>query len=323
MAPPVDLGPIPKASRPAAGPRKILSLSGGGFRGLFTARVLELMEQRAGGPLGARFDLIGGTSIGGVLAIAIAAGVPAKTLREEIERRGPAIFRPRWVSMNGFLSARYDSRPLAAVIEAILGNATASSRFGSLPGQVLVVAVNQRTAQPKIFRSDGLADGKGDSTSVRDAALATSAAPTFFPAHAVDDTTYVDGGLIANGPELVLAAEAIRRYAISLDDLSVCVIGTAGSPRAGSETGASGKVAWIAKHDLVSLTIDAQALLAANQLDRLLPREVLRIDGHPQRPIAMDDASPQAATHLLDLADTAFEEVQATRPRELRAILGV
>ena len=73
------------------------------------------MEQRAGGPLGARFDLIGGTSIGGVLAIAIAAGIPAKTLREEIERRGPAIFRPRLVSLNGFLSAR--DRPFGRAVD--------------------------------------------------------------------------------------------------------------------------------------------------------------------------------------------------------------
>lgn len=278
------------------------------------------MEAEAGGPLRDCFDLIGGTSVGGILAIGVAAGVPAATLRLEIERRGPAIFRSRLLSVTGLLSARYGAEPLAAAIDAILSPA-ATAPFASLPARVPAVAIDQRTGQPKIFRSDALAPGAGDRTQMRDAALATSAAPTFFPAHRADGTTYVDGGLIANAPDLMLAAEAIRHFSVDLDALKVFAVGTSGSPRAGLAMDAPGKLAWIARHDLAALSIDAQARLATDQFDRLLPAGVMRVDGRPRKPIAMDDASRGATRLLVELAETAFGHLKATRAAELRAML--
>jgi predicted acylesterase/phospholipase RssA len=316
----LKLGSLPSDQRRAIAPRQILSLSGGGYRGLFTARVLELMEEMAGGPLRDRFDLIGGTSIGGILAIGIACGVPAATLRREIQSRGPGVFKPRWVSFGGVLSAKCDAKPLRAAVDAILG-AQAALAFADLPAPVMVIAIDAATARPRIFRSARLTAHVRDETSVRDAALATSAAPSFFPAHGADNTTYVDGGLIANSPDLALAAEAVRLFGVGLDALNLCAIGTAGSPRDGVVTGGPGKVSWVMKHDLVTLTIDAQARLAEEQVDRLLPSGILRIDGRPRAPIALDDASLRATKTLLGLADEAFEVARAQRGDDLRQIL--
>lgn len=320
MAPALKLGRPAKTERRAIAPRQILSLSGGGFRGLFTARVLERMEEEGGAPLRDCFDLIGGTSIGGILAIGLAAGIPARKLREEFEARGRSIFRSRLASLKGFASARYDPRGLAMAIDAILGSQSRTS-FAGLPARILVVAIDQKTASPKIFRSDRLAPNAGDSAVLRDVALATSAAPSYFPPHRIGAETYVDGGLIANAPDLVLATEAMRRFAVPLDGLTLCAIGTAGSPRNGTATGSPGKIAWITRHDLVPLTIDAQAMLAAEQIERLIPAGVLRLDARPRRPIKLDDASASAAKTLVDLADETFARVAAANGAELRAFL--
>ena len=85
--------------------------------------------------------------------------------------------------------------------------------------------------------------------------------------------------------------------------------------------GSPSKLAWITCHDLVSLSIDAQARLATDQLDRLTPAGVMWVDGRPRRPIAMDDASIEAARLLVELAETAFDQLKATRASELRAML--
>lgn len=314
------LGRPGREQRRAVLPRRLLSLSGGGFRGLFTARVLERLETEAGGPLRERFDLIGGTSIGGILAIGLAAGVPTKTMRVEIEARGREIFTSRRRSLGGWISAQYDPAPLAHAVKAILG-AQAHAPFSALGAPLLVVAIDQNTATPRLFRSAALAAESTDGESALDVALATSAAPTYFPPHRIDERLYVDGGLIANAPDLILATEAMRRFSTPLDALTACVVGTAGSPRRARRMRAPGKLSWIARHDLVSLAIDAQADLAGGQLEQLLPRAVLRIDATPQDPLPLDDASTRAARELIDLADHALDEVLRTNAQQLRGLL--
>ncbi len=298
----------------------MLSLSGGGFRGLFTARVLERLEAEADAPLRDRFDLTAGTSIGGILAIGLAAGVPARDLRSEIQDRGPQIFKPRKRSLAGFLSSQYDPAPLAEAVEAILGP-RATRPFADLAAAVLVVAIDQQTATPRIFRSSSVSPDLGSAARVLDVAMATSAAPTYFPPHKIDGIPHIDGGLIANAPDLIVATEAMRRFATPLDALSVCAIGTAGGPRPVRPIKSPGKLSWIARHDLVSTTIEAQAELAAAQIDDLLPGAVLRIDARPRERLRLDNASTEATQTLLALADAAVDEVLTNQAVKLRALL--
>lgn len=96
----LQLDPPGAASNPAIPPFQILCLSGGGYRGLYTATLLEELEKEAQNPLAEVFDLIAGTSIGGILAIGLAAGVPAATLRKAFEDHGGEIF-PRFYKIRG------------------------------------------------------------------------------------------------------------------------------------------------------------------------------------------------------------------------------
>lgn len=77
-------------------PFQALSLTGGGYRGLFTAKSLQVIEEHIGVPIGQRFDLTCGTSIGGIIALAVAFEVPMKKVVEVFEEYGEAIFPPRW-----------------------------------------------------------------------------------------------------------------------------------------------------------------------------------------------------------------------------------
>src|SRR4051812_25227660 len=95
---------------------QILALSGGGYRGLFTARNLELIEAQYGGHIADRFDLISGTSVGGILALALACRIPATNLRELFEKHGGEIFKPRGLTA-GWLGARYDGGSLRDLIQ--------------------------------------------------------------------------------------------------------------------------------------------------------------------------------------------------------------
>lgn len=311
---------LPPEQRTVAAPRQLLALSGGGFRGLFTARVLELLETEAGGPIKDRFDVLGGTSIGGIVAIALACGISAGEIRARFAQDGPTIFRRRLTRIGGFLGARYSPKPLLKSVAAILGP-WAMRPFADIPMPVLVVAIEERTGQPRVFRSRALDQAGADSISVLDIALATSAAPTFFPPHHIGRLAFVDGGLIANAPDLVLTAEAMRCFGAPLLDLAICSIGTAGSPRNGAVGGDPGASAWLLRHGLVELAIDAQAALTADQLQRLGPRDVLRIDAAPRTPLRLDDASPQAAQALQSLAEQAVNEIKATRLAHLRRFL--
>jgi hypothetical protein len=74
---------------------RILSLDGGGIRGAFTASLLAEIEARLGIRIGDYFDLVAGTSTGAMIAVAVAAGIPASTIAELYENVGPDIFRPR------------------------------------------------------------------------------------------------------------------------------------------------------------------------------------------------------------------------------------
>jgi predicted acylesterase/phospholipase RssA len=312
---PLIAGELPPQERRSAVPRHILSLAGGGFRGLFTARVLERME--AGPPrrpLAARFDLLAGTSIGGILAIGIAAGVSASDLVALMREHGPAIFRRKLTSLGGLVSSRYDSDALRSAITRILGKEIANRDFCEIPTPLLVVAVNERTCRPRIFRTNRLVPGLGDKIRTIDVALATSAAPTFFQPHIVGDNSYVDGGLIANAPDIVALTEAMRSLGATLEDIHVCCIGTAASSRTGKAAGsAPGKIGWGIRHGVIELIMDSQSALIADQLDTLGPASVLRIDRRPARTISLDDIAPATAIELVGLADSAVEDVLAAQ----------
>ncbi len=306
----LDPGSLPPRERRSRADRHLLALSGGGYRGLFTATVLAEIEHNAAANVATIFDTMAGTSIGGILAIGLACGVGAATLAALIQEHGAAIFDPRPLALGGLASTRYAPDGLRHAIVVALTEPIARRPFAEIPFPLLVVAVDETTNRPRVFRTNAMSDGEGDRTPTIDVALATSAAPTYFPPHVAEGRTFVDGGLVANAPDLVLLTETMGLFGCSLAECHLLSVGTAASPRLDQVSGRPGAIGWTARHGLVELILVAQETLAVDQVRRLRPGTFLRIDARPARPIDLDDVGEAATDELQRLARDAMTAIR-------------
>lgn len=279
---------------------QVLALSGGGYRGLFSARVLERMEEEFG-PVADRFDLISGTSIGGILALALALRIPAAQLKAMFLEHGAGIFHPRGaVSGWGWLWAKYDSRYLHDLLrrEEYLG----ARLIGESGSRLVIPAVNYTTGTPQLFKTPHHENFRTDHLlAMIDVAMATSAAPTFFPAYQMNSQQYVDGGLVANAPGLLAVHEAQKFLAQNPNDIHVLAIGTITSQVTAdpTKTADRGVLRW--KENIFELTISAQESLSKSMLKHMLGDRYLDVD------VLVTEA--QSASVALDKTDQAANEV--------------
>jgi uncharacterized protein len=203
---------------------QILSLSGGGYRGLYTATILADLEQSIGRPLARCFDLIAGTSVGGILALGLALEIPASRLAGLFADHGTEIFR-RQRSLFGFLKAKYGSIHLQNLLAQpeIFG----TRLLGSSRHRVVVPAINYSSGLPVVFKTAHHPTLVTDHARlVTDIALATSAAPFYFRRHWLEHNQYVDGGLFANAPGLVALHEAEQFLSTDKEEVYLLSIGT-------------------------------------------------------------------------------------------------
>ncbi|EGV51937.1 CBASS cGAMP-activated phospholipase [endosymbiont of Riftia pachyptila] len=307
---------------------QILALSGGGYRGLFTAKVLANLEEKAGCPLNQVFDVIAGTSIGGILACGIAQGIEAEAMAKGIQDEGLNIF-PKSVFTSGkrIFTGAYDPKPLRNAIVSILGEDNANLPFNEIAAALLITTVSQTSARPVIFKSKGLAESDADITQTIDIAMSTSAAPTYFPAHRIEKTNLIDGGLVANAPDLVALTETLRHKTRSLNDIHLLSIGTA-SVKIDDQANPikhSGVLGWLTRRGLVDLTLTVSERLALQQTETLLGDKLLRIDATPSakqsKVLALDRADQKATDTLIQLATEATASAWASYGHRLTALL--
>jgi len=180
----------------------VLALSGGGYRGLYTATVLSELETALGRPIASHFDLICGTSAGGLLALGLAADIPAVELQALFEEKGNRIFGCRSLLrlLFGFwLTAKHASSGLRDVLSERFQTMT----VGDLKHRVLVPAVNYSTGRGQFFKTPHHPSFELDHRmKLVDVALATAAAPVYFPLSRNERGVFADGGLVGNAPGL-------------------------------------------------------------------------------------------------------------------------
>lgn len=290
---------------------QILSLSGGGYRGLYTATVLARLEKEAGKPLGRCFDLIAGTSIGGILALGIALEVPVADMLAEFESNGQAIFSGRNAPNSWFgklvdlgrslLAAKYRSEELRKVVSKMLGSST---KLADVKHPVIVPAVNVSTGCPKVFKSPHHADLNSDKNfRVVDVALATSAAPTIFPVAKVGDGYFADGGLFANSPDIMALHEASHRFGVDETSTYVLSVGTTDVNPAfmPGHNLSLGLLRWGYEQRLLSLSFACQEKCTHHMMGHRLKERFIRIN---------DTQSTAHQMHVrLDIASEKAKEV--------------
>ena len=264
-----DVPPLSSAVRQGLRRRRVvLSLSGGGYRGLFSAHVLERIHREFGnGDLLEKVDLFAGTSIGAIIATALASGCQPARIKQLLLDHGPAIFPSKWLPglRQAMGKALYDSAPLRAAIKEAMPQAEQSA-LGQLQVPLLLPAVNWNSSQLHLLASGALPDRDRLGLTLMDAMLASSAAPTYFPAHAAAGHVFVDGGLAANAPDL-LALQAARQLWGPAADIVMISVGTA-NPQQGQDPVAMprrGLTLVKPLLDLVMAAQEVQAVKAARQ----------------------------------------------------------
>ena len=260
---------------------RILSLDGGGIRGAYTASVLRAIEQRLGQgrPLIDYFDLIAGTSTGGIIAIALAY---KKTPQEVVDlylRHGDKIFPTRTAPVRLLLGVKqllfspYSQQRLQDVIESVIGK----EKFRDAKKRLVIPAYNATDRNVHVFKhmlpQDAVtitASGyqwrhyeRFDNIKASELAVATAAAPTFFPTKrlmkgGLKGKEFIDGGIWANSPLLPAIAEALGPLGIARENIRVLSVGTRFERLAiGKWMKVGGFLPWNAK--VISLLQNAQA----------------------------------------------------------------
>lgn len=274
------------------GPYCILSFDGGGVRGAFAARLLARLAD-AYPELLYRTALFAGTSTGGLIALGLARGLGPNALVRLYRDHAGEIFQRR--PLGGFFGAKYRPDGLRRIVADLFRDRT----LGELERDVLVPTFDldapatdarPRSGKAKFFES------RGDAGAMAfDVAMATSAAPTFFPAH----KGYVDGGVVANNPAACAAAQA-RTWGVPREQLRVLSIGTGFSPSfIEGDDNDWGFLRWAPR--VVPLVLDGVSGVADYQLRQLLGPQYFRLDGVLPREVELDDAG--AVSDLVAWAD--------------------
>ncbi len=304
-------GPDAKATPPA--PLRVLSLAGGGYLGLYTAAVLEGLEAQAGEPLARRFDLIAGTSIGAVLALALAFEVPMSHLVRLFAEQGPKVFSGRALPSGAIsrlfdlsrsvLGPKYSGAALRKALQADFGE----RRLADALHRVVVPAVDVGECRTKVFKTPHAQESLGDgSLRVVDVAMAACAAPAYFPSVRIGKKLYADGGLFAVAPDQVALHELEHFIGADLARVHMLSVGTATAhyrPAEGVMDDA-GAVGWLSEGRLILTLIAVQQQHVQAMLEDRLGERYLRLDADwpAQGGLGIDVATPQAARLLLSLA---------------------
>jgi patatin-like phospholipase/acyl hydrolase len=310
-------------------PFQALALTGGGYRGLFTARALHVMEEHIGEPIGRHFDLMCGTSIGGIVALAAAFEVPMESVVRVFEELGEDIFPPHGHSSTKIgkvvdlwkysRKARYSTAPLKGAIDRLIDK---DALLKDAIHPVAIPAVNVTQGRPQIFKTRHKADWSRDwQYKAVDVALATAAAPTFFELAEVGGNLYADGGLFANAPDLIAIHEAEHFFGVPIEAIRMLSIGTTTqsysiSFNKGRDFGIAD---WMEEQRLFSVIISSQQQFVDQLVSHRLAERYLRIDHMPSqeqaKDLGLDIANETACRTLKGLAEKVVTDVLGTKLR--------
>jgi len=310
---------------------KVLSIDGGGIRGLIPAMILNQIEEDTGKPIAELFDLIAGTSTGGILALGLTKPnaeldkpeYTAKDLVKFYEQEGEKIFPQSFLRRIGnFRDEKYSAAGLESVLDKYFGNTRLSEVLPNVDVLIPSYEIEQRC--PFFFKSSKAKEKQGHNKhnfKMKDVARATSAAPTYFEPiklqvpNGLNNVALIDGGVFANNPAMCAYVEARSTYPET--DVLVVSVGTGElSKRLSYEKVKDwGLLEWAqpilnVTFDGISDTVDyhLQQLLSHNQGRRRYYRFQTSMGFSSDRGNAMDDPSKENLDYLKDLADNVISE---------------
>jgi predicted acylesterase/phospholipase RssA len=322
---------------------RVLSIDGGGIRGLIAARVIARLEQLVTDEAGEErriadcFHMVTGTSTGGLLAIGVTAPDPERPGRPRLSGadlvdlyldEGPTIFGDtlhKILSLWGWIGPKHSPRRLEDALRRRFGK----SRLRDALRELVVTSYDMHEPRPHIFKRWRAREAAGRDAPLVAVGLATSAAPTYFPSHGLDSRALIDGGVFASNPSVAGVVEALKRRGdeprdLGANELLVVSLGT-GHYEVGLDQSTVrrwGRLGWVWPRPdpaLVAAFLDGQSDAADHWAEVLLNHEPGRAVPEPgeqgkgpryyrfqvnlQRGTSLDDASEGSLAELNAAAD--------------------
>ncbi len=310
----------------------ILSIDGGGIRGIIPVVVLKKLQERLNAvsgkdlPIHKYFDIIAGTSSGGITSLLLTATEDGKTNKftiDDIQKfyltLGRDVFnRSLWrkiKSCSGWLADKYDPKAMEDLLQVYFGKI----KLNKLLANVLIPAYDIDLQKMKFFSSKSARDDVYYDYFIKDIARATSAAPTYFPPKLIynvdgsDSNILVDGGVGANNPTLCAAVHAIDLYGKNISILIVSIgTGNISSSHNGVLSGVKvnlndmGVIDWSPL--LVNTFMESSNDIVDYQLKRVLRTNYHRLQIYIEPEYSkLDEATEENIKQLIGYAEELIE----------------
>lgn len=296
--------------------RWVLSIDGGGIRGIIPALLIAYLEKQTGRPAAELFDLIVGTSTGGILALGLAQPAgdggrdsrhAAQQLAELYIEKGAAIFDQGWWrrlrSVRGIFEEAYG----AEALEKILLDTFGDQVLAACRCHTMVTTYDIEQRKPLFIKSF---KPQHELILCRDAARATSAAPTYFEPAVIPvdgrSRSLIDGGVFINSPAVSGYAEALKLY--PGDTIKMVSLGTgeAVSPISGAQAAGWGSAGWLLP--LLDCMFDGVSRVSDHQMRLFLSDDYYRFQTRlTPASDKLDDVSPDNIRSLVGVASSLIE----------------
>ena len=316
---------------------KILSLDGGGIRGVVSALILQEIEKRLSHRkhLSECFDLMAGTSTGGIIVLLLNTPdshrkpkYSASDVVSLYKNLGSAIFNPSWwhylTTFNGWLREKYSSDTLEKNLQELYGDC----RLQDALTNIIIPAYEMSKDDNIFFKSDKAQHDLARDFYFKDIARATSAAPTYFKPAQIQDIsrqqkyTLIDGGVAVNNPTMSACVHALKLFGRDNKFLVVSIGTGTNNPVApgqlsfhGREIKNAGKLGWAP--DIVTVLMNATNEVVDYQMAEVFKNDTepksyhrfqISLDAHHT---AFDNARPENIQALEKHAQRLIQEKQA------------
>lgn len=304
---------------------KVLSIDGGGVRGIIPARILKEIETRTNKPISKLFNIVSGTSTGGLLTLAITKpntqGNPefsAENLVDLYMERSKEIFAKPSIIRKiktgfGLWGSKYDRAAYDKILLQIFKDTLLSQSLCP----IFIPIYSLGNSKPFIASSYFATRNKENDFYLRDIAGAASAAPTYFDPkkfRSPNSTTIyqgVDGGIYANNPELIgVTGVYLLHPSFEIGNIILLSLGTGDTIKNNQNSGNDGDIGWLKNKDIIGSMMDAESAIAETAVTAMLKNSNhFRFQLHlPSELADMDNSSDNNLNALLEAAEDFIQQ---------------
>jgi patatin-like phospholipase/acyl hydrolase len=294
---------------------RILSLDGGGLRGIIPLLILKEIELTQGRPIHELFDMITGTSTGGIIACGLTytrdGKTPVLTLDQLIELyttngdkifpRKTNIFSKTISGINSIFNPKFSPNGLEKLLTEYFGNSTLTDTLKP----IIVPSYDIKNNDIVMFKSRLAGVSDKYNATLKDVCRATSAAPTYLPSYHMNfkgvDRILVDGGVYINNPAMAAVADTLRsRPEVNIQEIECLSLGTGiHSKRLGIKTTGWGMADWV--KPITTMMMQASSKVVTYECDEILPKHLrLQVIIEEEKKSDMSDSRPETLSYLIE-----------------------